>query len=253
MNFLRQFSILYRMLLIISLSFIGILIVTISSLVQFKTGLLKEKSTQTQYLVESAYSILVNYHNLANDGKMEMAVAKSSALEAINKLRYDENNYFWINDMHPKMIIHPIKPKLNGKDLSDIKDPKGKHLFVAFVDMVKSKGAGNVPYLWPKPGSDKAEQKLSYVKGFEPWGWVIGSGIYIDDVDTIFWQNARTLSGIAIIILLLVLLISILVANSVCFPARATTEALRNIAQGDGDLTQRLSDKGKNSKSGSRI
>jgi len=245
MNFLRQFSMFYRMLLIISLSFIGILIITISSLAQFKSGLLKEKSTQTQHLVESAHSILVNYHNLASEGKIEMAAAKNAAMEAIKVIRYDENNYFWINDMYPKTIMHPIKPKLDGKDLSNIKDSQGKFIFVAFVDIVKSKGAGNVSYFWPKPGSDKPEQKLSYVKGFEPWGWIIGSGIYIDDVDSIFWKNATTLTGIAIIVLLPVLLISFLVANSVCNPVRITTEALQNIAQGDGDLTQRLTSQGK--------
>ncbi len=147
--------------------------------------------------------------------------------------------------MQPKMIMHPIKPKINGTDLSDIKDPDGKLLFVAFVDMVKAEGAGNVPYLWPKPGSDAPVQKVSFVKGFEPWGWIIGSGIYVDDIDTIFWQSATTLSGIAIIVLVPIMLFSLLIARSVCTPLKATTSALHDIAQGEGDLSQRLNSEGK--------
>lgn len=244
MNFLRQFTMNHRMLLIIAMSFIGIIIITLSALAQFKSGLMDEKSAQTQYLVETAHSILVNYHTMASQGKIDSAVAKTTALETIKALRYNKSNYFWINDMQPKMVMHPIKPKLDGRDLSDIKDPDGKFLFVDFVNMVKSNGAGNVPYLWPKPGSENPVQKISYVKGFKPWGWVIGSGIYVDDVDTIFWKSATTLAGIAIIVLLPVMFLSMLVARSVCTPLRTTTAALHDIAQGEGDLTQRLNTEG---------
>ena len=70
--------------------------------------------------------------------------------------------------------MHPIKPELEGKSMSEVKDPTGKVLFVEFVNVVKASGAGFVDYLWPKPGSEKPVQKLSYVKGFEPWGWIVG-------------------------------------------------------------------------------
>ena len=72
---------------------------------------------------------------------------------------------------------------MDGKDLSDNKDPNGKRLFVAFVEKVKAEGAGFVDYYWPKPGQSKPVPKISYVKGFPEWGWIIGSGIYIDDVE----------------------------------------------------------------------
>ncbi|MCP4994877.1 MAG: methyl-accepting chemotaxis protein [Gammaproteobacteria bacterium] len=245
MNLLRKFKFTHRLWMIIILSFIGILAITISALVQFKSGLMDEKSAQTQHLVESAHSILTNFHARANRNEMEMAAAQSAALKTIEALRYDETNYFWINDMHHKMVMHPIKPKLNGKDLSDLKDPSGKKLFVAFVDTVKSQGAGHVLYLWPKPGSEDPQQKISYVKGFKPWGWIIGSGIYVDDIDTIFWQSAATLGGIAVIVLIPMLLISLLIARSITRPLQTTINALNNISQGEGDLTQRLNINGR--------
>jgi methyl-accepting chemotaxis protein len=97
-------------------------------------------------------------------------------------MRYGNDDYFWVNDLQPKLIMHPVKPELIGRDLSDMKDPNGKRLFVAFVDVVKQQGAGFVDYEWPKPGMAEPQPKLSYVAGFKPWNWVIGTGVYVDDL-----------------------------------------------------------------------
>ena len=120
---------------------------------------------------------------------MEVAEAKLQANSAaiIENLRYgpESKDYFWINDMHPTMIMHPYKPKLNGKDLSQIKDPNGKKLFVEFAKVCREKGEGFVDYYWPKYGADKPQPKVSFVKLFKKWNWIIGTGMYIDDVETL--------------------------------------------------------------------
>lgn len=115
--------------------------------------------------------------------------AQSAAKQAIAALRYDGKEYFWVNDMDVRVVMHPIKPELNGKDASGVKDPNGKAVFVAFVDQVRRAGKGFVEYQWPKPGSDQPVDKLSYVEGFEPWGWVIGTGLYVDDLRSNFLQS----------------------------------------------------------------
>ncbi|MFK5277843.1 cache domain-containing protein, partial [Lactococcus lactis] len=92
---------------------------------------------------------------------MSEAEAKQRALEAIKPLRYSGAEYFFVTDMHPNTGMHPIKPELDGKDMNDNKDPTGKRLFVEMVNVVKASGAGDVPYMWPKPGSDKQVQKVS--------------------------------------------------------------------------------------------
>jgi len=115
-------------------------------------------------------------------GKLTRDEAQAQARATLATLRYDRNEYFWVNDMHPRMVMHPIKPELDGKDVSDMKDPTGLPLFKAFVAQVQREGQGFVSYQWPRPGQAEPVAKLSYVKGFAPWGWVIGSGIYIDDV-----------------------------------------------------------------------
>jgi methyl-accepting chemotaxis protein len=116
---------------------------------------------------------------------------KAESAQIIKALRYGPENkdYFWINDMHPTMVMHPFKPRLDGKDLSNSKDPNGKKLFMEMVKVCEDKGEGFVDYSWPKYGADKPQPKLSFVKLFKEWGWIIGTGIYIDDVEVIV--NAR--------------------------------------------------------------
>jgi methyl-accepting chemotaxis protein len=110
---------------------------------------------------------------------------KSNSAATIEALRYgaEKKDYFWINDTHPKMVMHPYKTELNGKDLSGTKDPNGKRLFVEFARVCREKGEGFVDYYWPKYGADEPQPKISYVKLFEQWGWIIGTGLYIDDIE----------------------------------------------------------------------
>ncbi len=242
---LRDFKISKRIWLMIILSFLSILIITVTALKQSYKSLLEEKYTQTQHQVEAAHSILKAYNSKAERGEISKEEAQLAAIKNIQTIRYDESNYFWINDMQPKMVMHPIKPSLDGTDLSKIADPDGKLLFMEFVTIVKNHGAGHVPYLWPKPGSEEPVQKISYVKGFTPWGWLIGSGIYIDDLKVIFWKNASVLGGLAMILLIFLISISFYIIRSITLPINVTSKAMNDIAAGDGDLRQRLDIDGK--------
>src|SRR5262249_4941356 len=129
--------------------------------------------------------------------------------------------------------MHPIKPELDGKDLGEMKDPSGNRLFIGFVDVVKSQGAGFYGYLWPKPGFEQPVSKISYLKGFAPWGWIIGTGIYLDDVDAIFRQNAMMFGIMALIVFAVVLLASIIISRSVAKPLHVITDLTGRLAAGD--------------------
>lgn len=109
---------------------------------------------------------------------------QEEAIKTISQIRYGNNGYFWINNSEPRMIMHPIKKELNGKDLSLIQDKNGMYLFKEFVKITNEKRDGAiVKYLWPKPGYKDAQQKFSYVQKFEPWDWIVGTGAYVDDVE----------------------------------------------------------------------
>jgi len=242
---MRNIKIKVRLWLLATLALTGVVAVAAISLMVFHSALMQEKEHQTRKLVESAHSILVSQHARFTKGELDEASAKASALKTIKAIRYDGSNYFWINDMHPNMIMHPIKPALDGKDLSDIKDPSGKKIFVAFANAVKEGGgSGYVPYLWPRPGSDDPVAKLSYVKEFKPWGWIIGSSIYIDDVEAAFWSQVTTISLLVVIILVFLTVLSLAITVSILSPLRKTTAAMDDISQGEGDLTARLDDSG---------
>ena len=161
-------------------------------------SLLDVKMITTVEQVKNAEQIAKRYFDRVGSGGLTEAEAKKQAAAEIGKIRYSGNEYLWINDMTPKMVMHPIKPELVDKDLSGNKDPNGLALFVAFVDTVKASGSGFVDYLWPKPGAKDPEPKRSYVAGFKPWGWVIGSGVYIDDVSAIARRDGAIALGLVI-------------------------------------------------------
>lgn len=147
----------------------------------FQSHIITEKETATRHIVELATGILADYENQAKTGAMTEDEAKTQAVNRLSTLRYDGKEYIWINDLQPKMIMHPYSPELVGKDLGDRKDEQGKPIFLEMVRISKEKGGGLVRYLWPKPGETKASPKISYVKLFEPWSMIVGSGIYVDD------------------------------------------------------------------------
>lgn len=234
-----------RLFLIVLTALLALTALISVNVTQLHQEMMDEKRLKTRHLVETAYSTLEHYHKMSNTGVLSEADAKDAALKHVAALRYEKNDYFWINDYEPRMIMHPIKPALDGKDLGDFKDPNGKKLFVAMVDVVKRDGAGFVDYLWPKPGHDDPVAKISYVKGFKPWGWIIGSGIYIDDVDALFYSNLLYSLGIGGSIATILILFSVVLSRSITCPLHQTIDALRSAASGDGDLTQRLEARGK--------
>ena len=205
-----------------------------------RASLLAERLQKTKSLVEIPYSIVVEQHRLETVGKQSRAEAQRHALDTIRALRYEGNNYFWINDTHPTMVMHPMKPELEGKDLRDVKDPSGKAMFVEMVSAAAIPGGGSVYYLWPKPGKDQPVRKLSFVKSFEPWGWVIGTGIYIDDVDAAWRANAAVAACLGLICLAALLLTAIKVWRSIFARLEDMVDRIKDIAQGEGDLTRRL-------------
>ncbi len=189
--------------------------------------LMKEKRHATEHVVDVAYSVLEKYYNAAQKGALSEQEAKAAAIKHIKNLRYDGKNYFWINDLTPKMVMHPYKPALDGKDLSNVKDPKGKRLFVEFVNVCKEKGAGFVDYMWPKPGLDEPVPKVSFVKLFKPWGWIVGSGIYVDDVKAEIAQVRYEYLGILALFALVCFAATWFILRSVTKPIYAVVEGLK--------------------------
>ncbi|MCJ2133308.1 methyl-accepting chemotaxis protein [Methylobacterium sp. J-026] len=190
------------------------------------------RELKTRDLVESAQGVLTYFEGEERAGRMDRSAAQNAAIAAVKGLHYAGSEYFWLQDMQPRMILHP-KAELIGKDIGGITDPTGKHLFVEMVEQVKRSGAGFVPYMWPKPGLDQPVAKISYVKGFEPWGWIIGSGIYADDTAAQMRPTLMRLLGGASIVAVLIGLLATLIGRGVVRPVRAMTAFMTGLAAGD--------------------
>ncbi|WP_042417552.1 methyl-accepting chemotaxis protein [Comamonas aquatica] len=199
--------------------------------------LLQERQNGVRQTVEIAHGLIAHFHQQAAQGKISTEEAQARALQSLAALRYSGNEYFWVNDMHPRMIMHPVRPQLNGQDVSGNKDPTGRALFIDFVNIVKKDGAGFHSYLWPMPGSDEPVEKISYVMGFQPWGWVVGSGVYIDTVNAAFLQRMIGAAAISAALALLLVLLGWLISRSILRQLGDEPAALlagtERMAQGD--------------------
>ncbi|MFZ6772504.1 methyl-accepting chemotaxis protein [Undibacterium sp. SXout7W] len=234
---IQSLSIAKRLGILIAGAIIGLLVMTSIFLFTEKTMLLQERKSNVMQTVQTAEKLVAYYHNLSVKNKLSEPEAKQAAMDAVRALRYGEGEYFWINDMQTVMVMHPIKPELEGQNLSGSKDTAGKPLFNDMVDVVKSKGDGFVFYMWPKPGSKDSVEKVSYVKGFAPWGWVIGSGVYIDTVDATFQARLFESSIGAVLLATVLLIVSLIIARGLIRqlggePAY-TAEVTRHISAGN--------------------
>ena len=144
---------------------------------KIKVEVQEDLKAQTNFL----FSILEAEYNKLKDVLSE-DVLRYRLKSIVENARYGESGYFWINDTNAVIVMHPIKPQLNGKDLVNYKDKGGKKIFKEFASVAKAKGEGFVDYVWPKPGFESPQAKVSFVKLFKEYNWVIGTGEYVSDV-----------------------------------------------------------------------
>jgi methyl-accepting chemotaxis protein len=241
---MRSLSISRRLWLILIVSVLMLFVLAAAMLKQIHDDLYLAKAEKTMHVVQTVSGVLSYYQGLEAAGTMTREAAQQQALKEIRVLRYDQGDYLWINDLRPVMVMHPTNPKLEGQDLSGIRDPDGFAVFNEMVTVAKTQGAGLVDYRWPKPGASEPVKKTSYVQLFQPWGWILGSGVYVDDVAAEFRQqmiNALMYSA-GIVLILFVLLM--LIVRSIVLPLRMTVQAMANISSGESDLTRTLETEG---------
>jgi methyl-accepting chemotaxis protein len=241
---MRNLSISRRLWLILIVAVLMLFTLAVAMLKQIHDDLYDAKTQKTMHVVQTASGLLDYYHGLETAGTLTREQAQQQAMDAIRGLRYNQTDYFWINDLRPVMIMHPANPKLVGQDLSGVKDPDGFQVFNEMVTLAKAKGAGMVNYRWPKPGASDAVQKTSYISLFTPWGWIIGSGVYVDDVQAEFQQQVIKALSISIGIILVMAVLLTLIGRSIAGPLKTTVDAMANIASGESDLTRSLETQG---------
>ncbi|WNV11722.1 methyl-accepting chemotaxis protein [Tardiphaga sp. 709] len=225
-----------KFLVIIGIALTGMITLVPIALYNIRSQMMTDRQAKIQHMVDIGHGILAHYQKLEGDGSLGREQAQAAALAVIKGLRYDKVEFFWINDMAPNMIMSPAKPELDGKPVGDLKDPSGNYLFRGFVDVAQKQGEGFYGYLWPKLGSEQPVSKLSYIKKFAPWDWIIGTGIYLDDVDAIFRHTAWTFAWICLGLLVLVLAISLAISRTVTQSLITITSLTEKLAAGEDEF-----------------
>jgi predicted metal-dependent phosphoesterase TrpH len=152
---------------------------------RFEAALLDRKREMIRELTNSAITILEDAHRAERTGLLTRAEAQAQAASRISTLRYgpEAKDYFWIQDLSPRMVMHPYRPELNGQDVAEFRDARGVRIFVEFADVVRRREQGYVDYVWQwNDDPARLAPKESYVRGFSAWGWLIGTGLYTEDV-----------------------------------------------------------------------
>jgi methyl-accepting chemotaxis protein len=234
-----RFSVGLRIYSIIGLSFCGLIGLAAMQTSNLADSLRQQRQSELSHVAQLAKGIAQEEYDTSQRDRSPDELARKIAAARIGKLRYGNDDYFWINDLRARMIMHPVKPEMQGQDYIDLKDPTGKRFFAEFLDLVKSKGSGYVYYQWPKPGSDEPQPKLSYVTGFEPWGWVIGTGVYIDDLQAQLWDSAKKVIFAALIVIALLGAVTLVMARKMSSALVMMTSSVTKLGEGDFGIDRR--------------
>lgn len=240
----RKTTIANRLMGMLALAIIATVIVFWFSLNRVESVLVGEKEAKLHALVDAAVTIADKFYQDSQSNLLTEAAAKAMALAAIDKLRYSGNEYYFSIDTQGTMIQHAFAKQLVNTSVRGMKDPNGVALFELMIQGTENQDAVRVDYMWNKPQQEQPSPKMSVVKRFRPWGWIIGTGIYVDDIQTDKQQFISDYLLLLVLVWLPVIALLYFIIRSVSVPMRETISAFENIAKGEGDLTLRLSEEG---------
>ncbi|AQZ96069.1 methyl-accepting chemotaxis protein [Halopseudomonas phragmitis] len=247
MKLLRSIKISQRIWLILIVALVSMTLLSVTALVGLKSELRQAEITKATHLVEVAHDLMAHYHGKQVRGELSEEQARKQALDALRGLRYDGQEYYWVNDMNNIMIMHPVAPQTEGMDLTNINSSDGRrNVIVDMVNMARSQGTAHIEYTWTRPGKNPGEDegvgKIAAFKHFKPWDYMVGTGIFIEDMQSKFWTEAMRLLLVVSLINLLMIIILFIIGRSISQPLNRVVDAMHDIASGEADLTRRLDD-----------
>ncbi|MDR3435381.1 cache domain-containing protein [Telmatospirillum sp.] len=210
-----------------------ILILVGFNLYHLRETMVEERKAGVRQVIEATVSIANHYHKMAETGALSDAAAKEQAGNAIRALRFGAGNYMYVYNVNGVTEIHGTRKDLEGKYRFDEKDADGKQ-FIHEQTKNGLNGGGFTEYRFTKPGGgDAIFQKISYDVSFKPWDWIIGSGVYIDDIDTVFWQRVISLALVIVAAVFVMLVLSFLISRSIASPILSLTSIMHQFAEGN--------------------
>ena len=213
----------------------GLLVLGAISAWDVRRQMIDDRITMVRNLTELAHAVIAREHARQVAGEIDEATAKRNAVEALRVMRWANGEYFFIDDFDARSVLLPIRPELEGRDVSDLVDSKGNRFVLGQRDLALE-GGGVIRYAFTKPGTGREAEKLSHVRPFEPWRWFVATGIYLDDVDREVWTVLVQMLGLGAVVVLVTWASSRAVARSITRPLGRLTEALGRVARRDFDF-----------------
>jgi len=233
---MNAFKISARLYALVGIALATMLGTGIFAIFQEHAALVEQRRAMLAAMNDNAVHVFDAYHKRELAGEMSREEAQKLSMDAIRPMRYEPDGYFFITDMNENMLMHPLDARLDGSNQAGLKDANGLAIFTEFNKTVQAHGEGFVDYMWNKPGAEEPVMKTVHVQGFQPWGWVIGTGVYVDDLDAMFWANTVKIGSAMVLGILVTFGVAYLVVRSVVNPVNALTGVMGRLASGDNGV-----------------
>jgi methyl-accepting chemotaxis protein len=233
MAFLARMNIGKRILTIGAASLLGLALVLGLAIGRLDTALNQSFNERTKQTLDVAYSQLERFQVEEQAGRMTREQAQAAARDAIRSMRFGKNDYFFILDTDHKMILHPVKPEKEGKNVADDADADGKNHYREMIERVNTDGAGLVSYNYKMPDGNGSKPKISYVRGFKPWGWVVATGVFNAEIRAAVNDATLRLGAVVVFVLLGLAALILVISRSITVPLTQITVRMRGLAEGD--------------------
>lgn len=229
-----------RLLLIVAVALLGMVAVMSLGLTNLDKNLVLDRQATTQKIVETANGIIANYVDRIQKGEFSEEDGKKRAANILSHMKYGNGDYLFVIDMDGMAIVHPT---LAGKSLLDFKDAHGLYTFQEMIRLAKGSDNGQyMDYYWLRDKNKPAVRKISYFVGNKEWNWVIGTGIYVDDVNAVFMENLYTVGGISLGLFLVIGSIALVISRGITVPLSNITDSMDRLAAGDKSIEVRYTE-----------
>lgn len=226
----------YRLLVVVLVGALGLTVFAFVSLTNLRTALEHERENKTKEHIEVAQTMIRGIMQETARAERPVAEAQRMALAALRTMRYANDQYYWINDLSGRMLMHPLNNTLEGTSVLALKNDKGVAIFADMIDVVRKNGGGFYRYDWKTSEDLAARAKISYVTGIPEWGWVVGTGVYLDDIDKLYRTQAWWLGSIGVLALVVSVAAALAITRTVVKPLSAVARQMDELASGRLDV-----------------
>ncbi|RUO31778.1 methyl-accepting chemotaxis protein [Aliidiomarina sedimenti] len=242
-QWLQRMPISVRLLLLLVIAATGTVLMVTFMLFNLRTVIIDGEQQKLDALNDASMTIVEDYYNRFRDGEMTETEAQQGAIERLDQIRYEGQEYVFTLNRAGVLIQHPFSGQ-RGRNVLNFSDSNGTQLFRLMLERTENQERATVNYIWELPNSSELGPKITRVRTFDQWDWVLGSGVYINDVASQLWAQFWRLAMFALLLSVPLLLLFLVIIRSIVKPLRTTIAAMDDIAEGEGDLTHRLDDSG---------